>query len=416
MHLNSRILVLVLLACAAGCAKPVAPVARNPEGESGSAPSLAAGDASSHAFRARLTFVGSTVTLDAAYNPVVQRDARFYIYSSGEAGANPDTVPAYSRLTRIEWRPVHPRGANSPTGSALLESVIEAPPPFEGAAAPDSGHVFAPGNHEITLQAPPRAGGGRVTVRFVVGFVPTSWWAGPDPSLWPRSSDGDGRGVDVTVWRRFATNPAWPPDGRRYFGPDSFRFVPSKRLPVRGNAERRTFYEIFGDRIYARAEGDSVHLNSWVVLCNGGYDKDSPYLPLVEANDPGLPADLAGNPNSYPVLLPQGLNGSPIGFRSRVVVRLANGNLIRPSSSTTYPNFQSSSPFRNPALAGYWPMNFAGKAYAAVQAVDSHGMPQPFIFDPAALADLVDGGGGTPEQRLQRRSIVTFYVRPAPAP
>ena len=67
-----------------------------------------------------------------------------------------------------------------------------------------------------------------------------------------------------TGWDQLAELP-WPQDGQRYFGPDSFRFVPTLRRPLAGASTHGTFYEIYGNRIYARSEGDTVHANAWIV-------------------------------------------------------------------------------------------------------------------------------------------------------
>jgi hypothetical protein len=393
-----RVLVPLLLALAAGCAKPITPVARDPAPDAGLSDSRLA-RAASRQFRVRLKFVGSVVTLDAFYRPVVDSNAVFYVYGPSPEGPPRDTVPAFARLVRVEWRPAQPNAGLVPVGSEGGRFNATWVP---AEIARDTPPAFAPGTHELVLDPPGRPGQGTVTVRFFAGFIPEPWWVGPDPSLWPTTPGGDGRSVLVTSWPSFTTVPAWPPDGRRYFGRDSAEWVPSRRIPVGGDVGRRTFYEIFGDRIYARSEGDTVHLNSWVVLVNGGYDRDSPYTPLVFPVQPHFPG-LA--------LTPQGLIGSPIGFRLRIVTRLPSGVVVRPASTSTYPNFVGTSVFYLPRIAGYWPMTFEGKAYAAIQAEDSHGLRSPFISDPIAIVDRVDASFATPEEQKLRRTIVTFYVR-----
>ena len=418
MQAHLQVLFLIgITAClgvVAGCSKPVAPIRGSANGvarnAASGAPAMDHGSGA-RSFRVRLHFVGPVVTLDRAFEPRLDRRADFYVYSSGEPAAAVDTVPAYSVLTQVRWKHVA-RGDDDASNPGAGDSFDEVPV-GPGRASRESTRVFAPGLQFLTLRAPERAGGGSVTVAFFVAFPPGAWWAGPDPELFPRSSDSDGRAVDVTDWRRFTTTPAWPPDGRGYFGPDSFHFVPSQRRPVRGDFERRTFYEIYGDRIYARSEGDTVHANAWVAFCHGGYDRDSRYAPTVDPADPALPAGFAGMPDRYRALIPQGLLGAPSGFRSVVITKLADGTLVRPSQTTTYPNFDPNSVFRNPQLLGYWPTRFPGKAYAVARAVDAQGLGASFSFDPVALADRVDAGGGTPSERLERREILTFYVRTA---
>jgi hypothetical protein len=218
--------------------------------------------------------------------------------------------------------------------------------------------------------------------------------------------------VSVLDWHTFTTSPAWPPDGRNFFGPDSFRFIPSVRRAVGEDVRRRTFYEIFGDRIYARSEGDAVHLGSWIVAVTGGSDADSPYTPRVVAGDPAVPPDFASNP-AYAVLQPHGLVGSPIGFRSQLVMRLGNGTVLTQSETTTYPVYDPFSVFRNPMLSSYPRAAFPGTAYLVTRAEDSHGILSPPIPDPIGTVAHVDAGGGTPEERAARQRILVFTVRDA---
>jgi hypothetical protein len=250
------------------------------------------------------------------------------------------------------------------------------------------------------------------SVQVLFNTRPTTWFAGPDPSSWPVSTDGSGgRSVVVMDWDRFLTVPAWPPDGRAYFGPDSFRYIPVTRRPVTDNIERRTFYEIYGNRIYARSEGEEVHLDSWVVFCLGGSDRDSPYIPHVDPSDPALPPGYAGDPVAYAALNDLGFVRSPVGFRHRIAIRMPNGNIVQGASSSLYPVYDPNSVFRNPVLMGYQRMIFSGKVYAAIGAEDAGGLRDDAAFaDMVGIADRVDGGGGTFADRLARRKIVVFNV------
>jgi len=382
----------------AGCSTPLAPPAK----ESASSQRLLR--LPERTVEAR--FVGSTVRLDRNFQPKLQRHVVFEVHEWHEGQPITDTVATGSSLEQVKWPILSaqhlPRlSPDEPVGS-----------PSE--SAKDTGQVFAPGTHILTLQAPDHAGGGTATIAFVVDFAPDPWWAGPDPSQWPASPDGDGRSVAVTDWTHFTTTPAWPPDGRGYFGPDSFSFIPSVRRPPGDDFDRRTFYEIYGDRIYARSEGDAVHQGAWIVFVNGGYDKDSEYRPLVDPSDPALPPDFSSNPAAYPVLQDLGLVGSPIGFRAGASIKRADGSRVVQAFSSTYPNFDPLSVFRLPQVMGYWRADLPGKVYLVTRAVDSDGSVSTSPASPIDLADLVDSGGGTPEQRLERRKILTFQVRPAP--
>jgi hypothetical protein len=411
MRMISRWVALAVLVLAGGCSKPLA---LEPSATGAGSPALEVArtlneTGSSRPFKVQLKIVGSIVTLEPDFQPRLHRNQAFYV---AEPGAVPlDTVPAYGVLEKVYWRPIIGARASDmdePTGSAENANGPNANPmPRVG------GETFAPGMHQLTLQAPGHAGGGEATVRFWVGFIPATWWAGPDPDRWPVSSDGDGRAVDVIDWNTFTTVPAWPPDGRSYFGPDSLRHIPSARRPPGDDFERRTFYEIHGDRIYARREGDTVHQNSWVVLINGGYDKDSPYVPRVHPADPALPPDFAANPGLYPVLQSLGLVGSPIGFRTQLTMKLPDGTVFRASASGLYPVFDPLSVFRLPVIAGYVRAALPGKAYVVARAQDSDGLLDAAVTDPIGIIELVDAGGGTPAERLARRKVITFLVAPA---
>ena len=251
---------------------------------------------------------------------------------------------------------------------------------------------------------------------FQSNFAPDMWWTGPDPTRFPPSSDGDGRAVDVLDWAHFTTSPAWPPDGRGYFGPDSFQFLPHTRRPVNDDLDRRTFYELWGNRIYARSEGDAVHRGARVVFATGGFDADSPYGLTVSQGASTVPPGYASQPDLYAVLTAQGLIGSPVGVRDRVLVKLANGQVSQPSETITHPNFDAFSVFYEPVVASYWAVNIPGKAYATVSPVDGHGNVWRTQEDMVALADRVDAGGGSDADRALRRYVLTFFVVDPTAP
>jgi len=60
-------------------------------------------------------------------------------------------------------------------------------------------------------------------------------------------------------------------------------------------------------------------------------------------------------------------------------------------------------------------MYFSGKAYAVGRAEDGDAFLDNDVPDARGLAKLVDGGGGTPEERLARqRKVMVFYVNKSP--
>ncbi len=269
---------------------------------------------------------------------------------------------------------------------------------------------IAPGLKVFTLRAIDQAGGsGETTRRFIMNFSPDTWWSGPDPALFPATPQDpvvgslvrpDGNSVQVTNFT------GWSGIQGTYLSADSTRDRPTLR------PTRNTFMEIWKDRIWVRGEGDTVHLNSWVVLWNGGYDKDSPYTMRIDANDPliqGLTGDVVTN---------AGRVGSPIGFRALVVTRLdpQGSGVSGDTQSGLYPIYEPASVFRKPTLFGYWNVTRSGKAYALVQAEDADGGRDRTVevSNLLSTADNVDQGGGTPAEREYRRKILVFYVNKAP--
>jgi hypothetical protein len=150
------------------------------------------------------------------------------------------------------------------------------------------------------------------------------------------------------------------------------------------------------------------------VFATGGFDRDSPYKVPVSSGAPTLPPGWESQPDRYPVLFEHGLVGSPIGFRCRVPVRNPSGSVNQPSETVTYPNFDWSSVFFQPAVVGYARMYALGKAYATVYPVDGHlmvGRTHP--ADLVSLADRVDAGLGSAEDQALRRWVLTFFVSDA---
>lgn len=401
MHSVGRAIALLFTigVLAWSCSKPVAP---KPPAEGGPPePEITwtgPGVSEPQTARARLRFVGPVVTLDASGHPHVEPNAVFLVdaeeFTLGPL-VPPDTVPARAVLKQIRWRLPE---------ADTLEFFVDQRPVTED--------VPKSGTKNMTLVPPPRVGGDRIHYWYQQNFTPEWWWAGPDPSRFPTSSDGDGRAVDVSDWRTFTTVPAWPPDHRGFFGPDSFATLYSQRPPVNGDFDRRTFYEIWGNRIYARAEGDTVHQGAWVVFSLGGFDRDSPYVPRVDGPSPTLPPGYESQPERYPLLIAQGPVGSPVGFRTRIPVRDASGGVSQPSETVTFPNFRVAEVTYFPTVAGYARVVEPGKAYAEVVAEDGdNGVQRPPV-DLIQLADRVDAGGGSASDRLLRRRVLTFHVRP----
>jgi hypothetical protein len=376
---------------------------------------------------------GAIVRLSPSGDPIPDVDVRHLTHVYDRFTDVADTAAAYSRLD-FSWHAESrdPLMSVSEYRYKLDESSFQSVDSSVRAVsygADPAGPVVTTGTKLFTLRALDQAGGAGETNRyFVTNYAPDTWWAGPNPADFTDAGDReyDSHSVVVAQWptkepgSQFTTVPPLPTGS--YFGPDSFAYRPSKRFPPGGRPfdSRGTFYEIYKNRLYARSEGDTVHMNAYIVLWNGGYDKDSRYKIQADSTDPALRA-ADGSLVTGALLETETANGgragSPIGFRSLVVCRLTPSGLKNsPAQTTMYPIYEPASVFRSPVLGGYWRMFQAGKAYAVARAQDYEGAVDPSAgYDIAKLADDVDGGRGTSAQIAQRHKVLTFYVDKAPA-
>jgi hypothetical protein len=256
-----------------------------------------------------------------------------------------------------------------------------------------AGDVLTPVPRGLAAQAP-------------ANIPPDSWFAGPDANDrvagWQTATGPfGGQFMLIADWSVFKGVTHTMLDD------DSLHVLPKDR------PDRKTFFEAYNDRLWLRQEGDTVHLNSWVILPSGGSDPDSPYsVDVITASLP--PGPLRGSV----VLKPSGPNGSPVGFRLQVRIKDAAGQASHPSETTTYPVFNPASVFHHPVINGYWGLTVAGKAYAVVRAVDGDGIVDRRVDhqpgDAVGIADRVDAGGGSAEDIALRSKILTFYVNHPP--
>ena len=275
----------------------------------------------------------------------------------------------------------------------------------------------APGAKQFTVRAVDYAGGARQTTRrFQMNISPITWFSGPDPNAYPYTRGANPRDVylDVPSWTQV------PDLTGSLLNRDSVQVLPALR------PERRTFFEFYKNRIYVRAENDTVDMNSWIVLSNGGFDPDTPYSVLVSPVDPSLPDTSGIPPGSAVVMHPGPSNGSPIGFKGLISTFLTQsgaeyGPTSIPSLSRLYPNFDPAAVQRTTILNGYYGVTQAGKSYALVKAVDGFinalvGGQDDIIPTEGGrdLAERVDGGGGTAQERDLRRRVITFFVDKSP--
>ena len=278
----------------------------------------------------------------------------------------------------------------------------------------------ATGRKIFVLRAVDQAFGTRdSTRRFQLNYAPDTWFAGPDlnsPSLF---SKPNGERYTTLVGGRLAA-----PITGSLLSQDSTFILPAAREPhLVGPASdpRGTFFEIWKDTVWARQDGDTVHMNSWVVLHGGGYDKDSKYDVKVnpvmrsynDRGEPNFPDFLA---QDGPVLQPLNVaNGSPIGFRSIITMSLTPaGNPSRTALSGLYPIYDPNDVFNLPRIAGYHPVFQAGRAFAVLQAEDADDDRDRRIQDGRDLVLRVENGLALPSERPLRSKVLSFYVDKPP--
>ena len=331
----------------------------------------------------------------------------------------PDTVPSASRLT-FRWRaqPVVPNTSvvgyrykiDEPDFVVTDTTVHEREYNTGVPGVPFD--LVSPGPKLFKLQAIGQSGWrGEATRRFVLNFSPDTWYSGPDPTDPAQGWQSLG---GLYAFRRVSP---WPSQGvsngfsipNTLMGPDSINILPAYR------ARRRTFFEIYRDTIWARSEGDTVHLNSWVVFSGGGFDSDSPYRVGVRDGDPNLPPQLG------PVLTKSdSVLGSPTGFRTRITqltseIRTGERTGVSPAESFVFPLFDvNGSQLNAPYINAYTAMITSGRAFGLLRAADGDGALDGRIADARALVTDVEGGTATPDEVLNRPLVLTFYVNQAP--
>jgi hypothetical protein len=233
-----------------------------------------------------------------------------------------------------------------------------------------------------------------------------TWLSGPDPNSPSLVTKPNGERYALLVNGRLAA-----PIVRSLLSDDSVNVLPASR------PERRTFFEIWKDTVFVRSDGDTVHMNSWVVLHSGGFDKDSRYS--VDVTDAAR--QLPGFPGG-PVLTPGPPNGSPVMFRMQVLTELWPSNALSVAAvSNPYPIFDPNDVFNNPKIGGYQPVIQSGRAYAFTFAVDGDNSPDrrigagvPGAIDPVTLVKKSEDGTASPYELSLRQKVLAFWVDRAP--
>jgi hypothetical protein len=231
-------------------------------------------------------------------------------------------------------------------------------------------------------------------------YSPDTLPSGPDPNSPSFSLKPNGERYVLLVGGRLT------PGGIQgsLLSSDSTLILPAFR------PEHRTFFEVWKDTVFLRTEGDTVHMNSWVVFHSGGFDQDSRYRVSVSS----LARQLPGFPGG-PVLDPGPPNGSPVGVRSQIITSLWPTE--RPSTSSitgVYPIFDPNDVFNQPRIGGYQPVIQSGRAFAYSFAVDGDGAQDRRITDPRELVLKVESGHATPYEQGLRAKVFAFYVNRAP--
>ena len=357
--------------------------------------------------------VGTTYFFDAGGNLAARRDTFFV--DDVDFGANNkaprDTVASNATL-HFAWtsRPAIPGGVI--TGYAYK---LDEPDFVRGPSTVN--HVdyhtgigsdvvpISPGTKVFKLKVIDQAGGANdSTRRFELNFSPDTWWAGPDPNS--PSWRVNGRG------EKYVYNPTLGASGiiGSLMSPDSTLIMPARRVP------RRTFLEFWNDTLFLRVEGDTVHMNSYAIFFNGGFDKDSPYQVRVSA----LAAAQPGFPGGPVLTVDPNPNGSPVGFRSRAVILLDPARFGQVSSfaqTGLFPLFDPNDVFNLPRIAVYHPMTFSGRAFILSKAEDGDAARDQRVDDPYQLVsdcgNQTSGHVGTSDCSL-RPLVMTFYVNRAP--
>ena len=293
-----------------------------------------------------------------------------------------DTVPSASRLRfrfhgeiqvpgsvikgfrfKLDEPQLQPRNPDSLYHKNIVEYHVppgEVDPWREGADTV----AVATGTKVFTLRAVDQANGSKDAYRrFQLNFSPDTWFAGPDP------------GINIPPWQ------VLPETGEKYallvngrlpagglpgtlLNSDSVQTLPVHRAP------HKTFLEVYRDSIFLRHEGDTVHLGCWVIIYNGGFDKDSPYQVHVADDIEAIDDSFPGGP----VLTKDVQNGSPVGFRSLVTTFLSpNGPVSRTSESRLYPFFDPNDVLNFQRIGAYHPMSNSGEAYSLQRAEDGDG-------------------------------------------
>ena len=360
----------------------------------------------------------ATVFVQGPGGAVIPVERVVVLTDVSEPGVVPrDTCPSGARLD-VSWHSEPRQASGYRYKLALLgdsSPFIEVGPNVQSASF-DLGalgySIDQPGGGVPTFTLGARGPSGSYvdsTRAFLLNYPPDTWWSGPDrnsPSLFTKPN---GEKYALLVNGHLSE-----PILGSLMGDDSVQVMPASR------ANRRTFFEIWKDTVWVRQEGDTVHLNSWLVIHGGGIDMDSPYS--VKVNPVLREKDEFGNykypdfiAQDGPVLVPGLANGSPIGFRSIVTMSLTPvGQPSRTALSGLYPIYDPNDVFNLPRIAGYHPLFLAGRAFAVMHAEDGDGYRDRRVPDGRELVIKIENGTATPYEQSLRPLVLTVEVDKPP--
>lgn len=366
--------------------------------------------------------IGTTYFFDAG--GVLRSEVRRFDISdtlTGGSGsrAPKDTVPSNSRLKfrfhgeitvagsvikgfryKLDEAQLQPEDPDSLYQKNVVEYHV---PPAE--ADPDrlgaDTVAVASGTKVFTLRAVDQANGSRDrTKRFQLNFSPDTWFAGPDTNLavggpWQTNSLGE----------RFVLYVPNTPDKLPVGGvPGTMIHRDSTLIMPANRPARRTFLEVWKDTLFLRREDDTVHLGSWVIFHNGGFDKDSPYTVRVVDGIQNLQPNFPGGPVLTKSTQPL---GSPIGFRANVSTLLfPNGPLGTSAQSQLFPFYDPNDVFNFQRIGYYHPVTGAGRAYVLFRSEDGDGARDNRVDEPRRIVEFPRNDA----ERALRPLVLTFNV------
>jgi len=346
---------------------------------------------------------------------VWERDTTVFVNDSltiqNFAKPSSDTIPRFAKVT-FTWRAEPAIAGTYVTGYRykLDEPDFVVADSSGRMASYNTGignDVLAPGRKVFTLRAVDQAGGSReINRRFQLNYAPDTWFSGPD-STWsgyasnPSPYKPRERFLDVTDWR----NGAYGPVTGSLLSCDSLQTWPAER------PQRKTFFEVYKNRLYVRSEFDTVNMNSFVILHAGGSDRDTRYDVNVTDLDRTRDTLICGPSKT---LRPGPPNGSPIGFHQYFGTAVEYGAFSAPAQGGVIPVFDATSVLRAPTIGAQGEMRRAGKVYAVVRSDDGFDYDRRINSRPDFLVNTVDAGGGTAQERALRTRVMVLYVDKAP--